>query len=262
LLIKYQYTCVMIRVVLVDDELQSSKSLAIKLKAVAEDIEIVATYQDPEKAVPGIRQVNPDVVFMDIEMPGMNGFQLLETMEEFNFEVIFVTAYNRYMLDALHISALDYLLKPVDTGELKNALTRLRKRLLIYPLSSNKKMQPEIAGDALKEKHAPKRLALTTLQGIVFLKINEIIRVEALSNYSTFYLMNKQKIVVSKTLKEFEPVLTVQNFFRVNRSCIVNTDYIVKYKHEDGGILELQDGTEVAVGPHRKNELVELLSRI
>jgi two-component system LytT family response regulator len=86
--------------------------------------------------------------------------------------------------------------------------------------------------------------------------------VEALSNYSTFYLINKQKIMVSKTLKEFEPILTMQNFFRVNRSCIVNTDYIIKYKHEDGGVLELQDGSEVGVGPNRKNELVELLSRI
>jgi two-component system LytT family response regulator len=120
----------------------------------------------------------------------------------------------------------------------------------------------ELSGNTVKEHHAPKRLALATLQGIVFLKINEIIRVEALSNYSTFYLVNKQKVMVSKTLKEFELILTMQNFFRVNRSCIVNTDYIVKYKNEDGGVLELQDGSEVGVGPHRKNELVELLSRI
>jgi two-component system LytT family response regulator len=96
----------------------------------------------------------------------------------------------------------------------------------------------------------------------VFLKINEIIRVEALSNYSTFYLVNKQKVLVSKTLKEYEPILTMQKFFRVNRSCMVNTDYIIKYKNEDGGVLELQDGSEVSVGPHRKSELVELLSRI
>ena len=252
----------MIRAVLVDDEPQSCKSLAIKLKAVAEDIEIIGTYHHPDKAISGIRKIKPDVVFLDIEMPGMNGFQLLEKIEEFNFEVIFVTAYNEYMLNALRISALDYLLKPVDTEELKNALTRLRKKILLYENSLHTKEQLELLGDTLKEQHAPKRLALATLQGIIFLKINEIIRVEALSNYSTFYLINKQKIMVSKTLKEFESVLTMQNFFRVNRSCIVNTDYIVKYKHEDGGILELQDGSEVGVGPHRKNELVELLSRI
>jgi two-component system, LytTR family, response regulator len=252
----------MIKVILVDDEPQSCKSLAIKLSDVAEDIEIIGTYHQPERAISGIRKSKPDVVFLDIEMPGMNGFQLLEKLEEFDFEVIFVTAYNEYMLNALHISALDYLLKPVDTEELKNALIRLRKKISLHENPLHKKEQLELLGDVLRDQHAPKRLAVATLQGIIFLKINEIVRVEALSNYSTFYLTNKQKIMVSKTLKEFEPVLTLQNFFRVNRSCIVNTDYIVKYKNEDGGMLELQDGTEVGVGPHRKNELVELLSRI
>jgi two-component system LytT family response regulator len=206
--------------------------------------------------------MKPSIVFLDIEMPGMNGFQLLEKIGEFNFEVIFVTAYNEYMINALRISALDYLLKPVDTEELKNAITRLRKKILLSEKFVHTKEQLALLGDTLKEPHAPKRLALATLQGIIFLKINEIIRVEALSNYSTFYLVNKQKIMVSKTLKEFEPILVMQNFFRVNRSCIVNTDYIIKYKNEDGGVLELQDGTEIGVGPHRKNELVELLSRI
>jgi two-component system LytT family response regulator len=248
--------------VLVDDEPQSCKSLAIKLKAVAEDIEIIGTYHDPERAISGIHKLKPAVVFLDIEMPGMNGFQLLEKMEEFDFEVIFVTAYDEYTLNALRISALDYLLKPVDTEELKNALTRLRKKMAMHENSLHTKEQLELLGDTLKEQHGPKRLALATLQGIIFLKINEIVRVEALSNYSTFYLISRQKIMVSKTLKEFESVLTMQNFFRVSRSCIVNTDYIVKYKNEDGGMLELQDGSEVGVGPHRKNELIELLSRI
>ena len=252
----------MIRVVLVDDEVQSCKSLAIKLKDIAEDIEIVGTFHHPDKAIPGIRKLKPELVFLDIEMPGMNGFQMLEKMEEFDFEVIFVTAYDEYTLNALRISALDYLLKPVDTELLKNALTRLRKKISMRENSSQTKDQLELLGETLKEQHAPKRLALATLQGIVFLKINEIIRVEALSNYSTFFLINKQKIMVSKTLKEFEPILTMQNFFRISRSCIVNTDYIVKYKNEDGGVLELQDGSEISVGPHRKNELVELLSRI
>jgi len=252
----------MIRVVLVDDEPQSCKSLAIKLNSIAEDIEIVGSFHHPDKAIPGIRKMKPAVVFLDIEMPGMNGFQMLEKMEEFDFEVIFVTAYDEYTLNALRISALDYLLKPVDTEDLKNALARLRKKMSMSENSVQKKEQFELLGDTLKGQHIPKRLALATLQGIVFLKINEIIRVEALSNYSTFYLLNKQKIMVSKTLKEFEQILTMQNFFRVNRSCIVNTDYIVKYKHEDGGVLELQDGSEIGVGPNRKNELVELLSRI
>ena len=155
----------------------------------------------------------------------------------------------------------NYLLKPVDTEDLAHAVSRLRKKISLQE-SAQTREQLELLGDTLKENRTPKRLALSTSQGIVFLKIVEIIRVEALSNYSTFYLISKQKVMVSKTLKEFETVLTMQNFFRVNRSCIVNTDYIVKYKHEDGGVLELQDGSEISVGPHRKNELIELLSRI
>ena len=247
---------------MVDDELQNSKALDIKLKELADDIEVVGVFNYPEKAVSAIKKLKPDLVFLDIEMPGMNGFQLLEKLEQFDFEVIFVTAYNEYMLNALHISALDYLLKPVDTEELKNALERFRKRISIQHNRPDKKEQFELLSETLRDQNAPKRLAVATLHGITFLKIKEIVRVEALSNYSTFHLVNKQKIMVSKTLKDFESLLIQQNFFRVNRSCIVNTDYIIKYKNEDGGVLELHDGTEIGVGPHRKSELLDLLSRI
>jgi two-component system LytT family response regulator len=252
----------MIRVIMVDDEPQNSKALDIKLKELADDIEVVGVFNYPEKAVSAIKKLKPDLVFLDIEMPGMNGFQLLEKLEQFDFEVIFVTAYNEYMLNALHISALDYLLKPVDTEELKNALERFRKRINIQYNRLDKKEQFELLSETLRDQNAPKRLAVATLHGITFLKIKEIVRVEALSNYSTFHLVNKQKIMVSKTLKDFESLLIQQNFFRVNRSCIVNTDYIIKYKNEDGGVLELHDGTEIGVGPHRKSELLDLLSRI
>jgi two-component system LytT family response regulator len=252
----------MIRVILVDDEPQSSKALDIKLRELADDIEVIGIYNDPEKAISAIKKMKPDLVFLDIEMPGMNGFQLLEKLEQFDFEVIFVTAYNEYMLNALHISALDYLLKPVDTEELNNALARFRKRIALQNNRLEKKEQFELLSETLRDQSGPKRLAIATAQGITFLKIKEIVRVEALSNYSTFHLVNKQKIMVSRTLKDFEALLTQQNFFRVNRSCIVNTDYIIKYKNEDGGVLELHDGTEINVGPHRKNELLSLLSKI
>jgi two-component system LytT family response regulator len=252
----------MIRVILVDDEPQSSKALDIKLRELADDIEVVGIFNHPDKAVSAIKKIKPDLVFLDIEMPGMNGFQLLEKLEQFDFEVIFVTAYNEYMLNALHVSALDYLLKPVEAEELSNALSRFRKRIHLQNTFNEKKEQIELLSETLRDQNTPKRLAVATLQGVTFLKIKEIVRVEALSNYSTFHLVNKQKIMVSKTLKDFESLLTQQNFFRVNRSCIVNTDYIIKYKNEDGGVLELHDGTEIGVGPHRKNELLDLLSRI
>ena len=253
----------MLRAVIIDNEPQSCMTLAMNLKEVSDDIEIVGTYHQPEKAIADIRKSKPDVIFLDIEMPGMNGFQLLEKLEEFNFEVIFVTASNEYMLNALHISALDYLLKPVNTEELKNALKRLRKKMLMHETYVHTtKEQLELFNDTLNGQPNIRRLALTTLQGIIFLRINEIIRVEALRNYSSFFLVNKDKIMVSKTLKEFQSVLTLPYFFRVSRSCIVNTNYIVKYKNEYGGMLVLQDGSEIGVGPNRKNDLIELLTHL
>ena len=250
----------MIRVVLVDDEPQSCKSLAIKLHSVADDIEVAAMCHHPSEAISVIKSCSPHVVFLDIEMPGMNGFQLVEKLEEFEFEIIFITAYNDYMLNALHISAFDYLLKPVDPGDLKNALGRLRKKIEWQHNPQFKKEQLELLGSSLQATTLPKRIALATLNGFTFIRIAEIVKVEALSNYSVFTLLNKQKITASKTLKEFERVLVQQNFFRVNRSCIVNSEYIIKYKNEAGGVIELQDGSEVSVGPHRKSELIQLLA--
>src|SRR5690349_13765802 len=145
----------MLRAVLIDNEPQSCMTLAMKLNEVSDDIEIVGTYHQPEKAIAGIRKSKPDVIFLDIEMPGMNGFQLLEKLEEFNFEVIFVTASNEYMLNALHISALDYLLKPVNTEELNSALARFRKRIAQQDSQLEKKEQFELLSETLRDQNAP-----------------------------------------------------------------------------------------------------------
>jgi two-component system LytT family response regulator len=249
----------MIRAVLVDDEPQSCRSLVIKLKAVADDIDIVGTFQHPEKAVHGIAALDPDVVFLDIEMPVMNGFQLLEKIELFTFEVIFITAYNNFVLDALHVSALDYLLKPVEITELGTAIARLRKKLSFNEDNGIPDQKTLRYAAGLEEGYPPTRLVLATGQGMLIIKIIEIIRVEALGNYSTFYLVNREKIVISKTLKEYEEILLKHNFFRISRSCIVNTEFIIEYKHEDGGVAQLQDGSRISVGPHRKQALITLL---
>lgn len=188
----------MIPVILADDEPQSSKALDIKLRELADDIEVVGIFNHPEKAVSAIKKMKPDLVFLDIEMQGMNGFQLLEKLEQFDFEVIFVTAYNEYMLNALHVSALDYLLKPVEAEELSNALSRFRRRIHQQNTFVEKKEQIGLLSETLRDQNAPKRLALGTLQGVTFLKIKEMVRVEAMSNYSTFHLVNNQKIIVSK----------------------------------------------------------------
>jgi two-component system LytT family response regulator len=183
-------------------------------------------------------------------MPGLNGFQFLEKLGAFNFEVIFTTAYDTYTLEALRLSAVDYLLKPIDEEELHTAIFRLKKRVA-----------DNVKHTAIKPAGKPvsNRLALPTAEGVYLIDKGSIIRVEAMSNYSTFYLSDNKKIVVSKTLKEYENVLQEDVFLRINRSVIVNLDYIVKYRKGDGGTLEMTDGTEVEVSSSRKESLMEKL---
>lgn len=241
----------MLKAVILDDEIRGSKLLQTKLEAFEPVLQVIAAYNDVNKALAEINQLKPDVLFLDVEMPGLNGFEFLEKLAAFEFEVIFVTAYDSYTLDALRVSALDYLLKPVDGQELQAAITRLQKRL-DQKRTINK--PPEAGAGATNG-----RIALATGEGVYLVKKTNIIRVEAMNNYSTFYLAENKKIVISRTLKEFEQTLTDPFFLRVNRSCIVNLDYVLKYRKGDGGTLELADGKEIEVSAQRKDALLQKL---
>ncbi|WP_233524406.1 LytR/AlgR family response regulator transcription factor [Mucilaginibacter conchicola] len=244
---QYAETLPMLKAVILDDEERGSSLLNRKLKGFEGDLEVMAVFNDPYKALSKMMDLEPDVLFLDVEMPGLNGFQFLEKLGAFNFQVIFTTAYDSYTLEALRLSAVDYLLKPIDEDELHTAIFRLKKR--VFEQDKTKKV----------EDLSRNRLALPTAEGVYLVDKTSIIRVEAMSNYSTFYLSDAKKIVVSKTLKEYENVLTEAYFLRINRSVIVNLDYIVKYRKGDGGTLEMADGTEIEVSASRKDALVEKL---
>jgi two-component system LytT family response regulator len=237
----------MLRAVILDDEIRGSALLNRKLEAFGEDLQVEAIFNDPAKALSKIVELNPDVLFLDVEMPGMNGFQFLENLGSFNFQVIFTTAYDTYTLEALRLSAVDYLVKPIDEDELHNAISRLKKRV-----ADEARRTPAPA-----QGSEPRKLALSTAEGIYFVNRASIVRVEAMSNYSTFYLQEGKKIIVSKTLKEYEDILQGISFLRVNRSVIVNLDYVVKYKKGEGGTLELSDGAQIEVSPSRKAALLQ-----
>ncbi len=239
----------MLKAVILDDEIRGSKLLHHKLSHFADILEVEGIFNDPLKALIAVKEIKPHVIFLDVEMPGLNGFQFLEKLGSFNFEVIFTTAYDHYTLDALRLSALDYLLKPVDEDELEKAILRLSKR--IAEKASHLQEKPK--------KPFSNRMALTTAEGIYLVDRNNIARVEAMSNYSVFILADSKKIVVSKTLKEYENVLDEENFMRINRSVIVNLDYVVKYRKGDGGTLEFADGTEIEVSSLKKEELLKRL---
>lgn len=239
------------RAVILDDEVKGSSLLLHKLKSFSTLVDVVMIYNNPLEALKEIQSIKPDVLFLDVEMPNLNGFQFLEQLGQFEFEVIFVTAYNMYTLDALRANALDYLLKPVDPEELECAINKLFKKV------QAKSKMSDVPYTA--HPHPSLKIALPTLEGIYFIKKEEIIKVEAMSNYSIFYIINKSKIIVSKTLKEYETLLVEDSFVRVNRSVIVNLNYIVKYKKGDGGTLELVDGSEVEVSNSKKSILIDRL---
>jgi len=240
----------MIRAVIIDDEVKGSTLLQHKLKDFSEDLTVEQIFNDPLIALTKISNLQPDVVFLDVEMPGMDGFQLLENIGQFEFEVIFVTAYHAYTLDALRVNALDFLLKPVDPDELSRAIHKLKNKI------QNKK---RMAASPARFGTNHMKILLPTVEGIYFVKKSDIIKVEAMSNYSIFYQVSGTKIIVSKTLKEYEPLLERDNFIRVNRSVIVNLDYVLRYKKGDGGTLELEDGSEIEVSSSKKSLVVERL---
>ena len=239
----------MLKAVILDDEVRGSTLLNRKLEVFGEELQVEAIFNDPFKALSKIVELSPDVLFLDVEMPGLNGFQFLEKLGSFKFQVIFTTAYDTYTLEALRLSAVDYLVKPIDEDELHTAIFRLKKRVADYT-----------RGDpAAGQSAAPNRLALSTAEGVYFVNRANIMRVEAMSNYSTFYLQDRKKIIVSKTLKEYEGMLQDGHFLRVNRSVIVNLDYVEKYRKGDGGTLEMNDGSEIEVSPSRKDALIQIM---
>jgi two-component system LytT family response regulator len=238
----------MLKAVILDDEIRGSKLLSQKLQSFGDELQVIGIFNEPVKALDAIIALDPDVLFLDVEMPGINGFQFLERLGSFNFEVIFTTAYDSYTLEALRLSAVDYLMKPVDEEDLQTAITRLRKRV------TGKMKQLNQKSEVLNT-----RLALPTAEGIYIIDKTTIIRVEAMSNYSVFLLTDNKKIIVSKTLKEYEAQLSDDFFMRINRSVIANLRYVVKYRKGDGGTLEFSDGAEVEVSSQRKEMLLQKL---
>ncbi len=242
----------MIRAAILDDEPRGSKLLSQKLLEHDSEVDLQVIFNDPKIAVEQIRNHKIDVLFLDIEMPGMNGFQFLEKLQDFDFEVIFTTAYDTYTLEALRLSAVDYLLKPVTEEDLTSAMHRLKERLL---RKKNNVIPKPIGASTWTHKKLP----LPTSDGIHLVEKTNIIRLEAMSNYCTFHLVENKKIVISRTLKEYEQILNEPYFIRVNRSAIINLSYVTKYKRGNGGMIEMSDGAEIEVSPQRKEELLSIL---
>ncbi|MBS1759363.1 MAG: response regulator [Bacteroidetes bacterium] len=246
----------MIKAIIVDDETRGRMALRNKLEVHCPTVEVVGEAGGGVEAITMINRLNPTLVFLDIEMPQMNGFEMLEKLQEKEFYLIFTTAYNQYAIKAIRYAAFDYLLKPVDIEELKTAVDKVEKNI-------HQKLKARL--DLLREnlllpEKKMKRLAVSTLEGILFIEINNITHLEASSNYTLIYLADKTKITASKTLKDFGDILPSDIFHRVHNSYIVNLNYIKRYIRGDGGQIELTDGTLIEVSRRYKDDFIAKMS--
>lgn len=245
-----------IKAVLVDDELNSLENLTQKLHEFCPQIEIMGSFQKPEEAINFIKGNSPDVLFLDIEMPRMSGFRMLEELGEYDFDIIFTTAYNHYSIDAIRISAFDYLVKPIGIEDLQQAVDRLDRSL-------HRQTREKI--DVLKrslgeQKSQEDKIAISTTEGIEFIPIKNILHIESRSNYSKIYLPDNKTMLVSKILKDFEELLVPYHFYRVHNSHLINLNYIKKYVRSKGGHVMLQDGTTIDISRRKKEDFLKMIS--
>lgn len=218
-----------LQVAIVDDEPDSATLLQLQLERHCPSINQIISFTNPIEALQSIPKLNPDIVFMDIEMPLMNGFQLLEQLSPLKFNVIFITAFNQYAIRAFRFNALDYLLKPADIIELKNAVSKAENQL--RPNS----VQLTFAEEQFKGNSVT-RLALPSQEGITFVNLSDIIYVEASNNYSRVFLADNSTYLLSKTLKDVQELLEGSHFLRVHRQYLVNLNRVRHFNRNEGQI--------------------------
>jgi two-component system, LytTR family, response regulator len=246
----------MIRILIVDDEPSARNILRVLLEKHITGKKEIFVCASPEEALETIPVFNPTLLMLDIEMPNMNGFDLLNRIGHWNFDVIFTTAYDKYAIKAIRFSALDYLLKPVDIVDLQNAINRHIIKKEFQP-----QQQEQLVTNLITNLHqkdaASFKLALSTNEGVFFFSPADIVRCEGENNYTHFYFTNQKPVIVSRTLKEYEEILLDYNFIRVHKSHLVNKKYI---KHLDKeGLLWLTDSSHIVVSRRKKEEVMKEL---
>lgn len=248
----------MIKAVIIDDETDSIETLKWKLENYCSDVDVVASFDNPAFGVDYLKNNPPDLLFLDIEMPMLTGFDVLEELgREVCFDIIFTTAYDNFGIQAVKFSALDYLLKPVQNRELKEAIEKHVKK-------TNQKIPSEQIDELLtnvKENRKGKRgrIALASKESIEFVDPTDIVVCEANSNYTNVYLSEGKKRVISKTLKEFEAMLIPFDFFRPHNSHLINLNHVREFIRGDGGYLVMENKMKIPVSKNKREELLHLL---
>lgn len=248
----------MINAVIIDDEKNNIKNLEGLLKKHCPQVQVLASATNAEDGKGIILLHHPDLVFLDIQMPRKSGFDLLRELSNYDFEIIFVTAFDKYGIQAVKFSAIDYLLKPVNTNELKLAVQKAEEKNRKKSQNLQLKNLVELLQQQQqKEEH---RLALRTTKETRFVQTKQIIRCESSNAYTTFYLLDKEKIMVSKPIFEYEALLKDYGFIRCHQSHLVNKIFIQSWVKEDGGYLLLRDGSKVPVSKSKKEAVLQSMT--
>lgn len=242
-------------VLIVDDEPQS-RSLIKKLLAVHFTDIIADEAETVSNAIEKIHRISPKLIFLDVQMRGETGFDLLDQIGKSSFEIIFTTAHSEFALKAFRYSALDYLIKPIDADEFKSAVERAIERLRNQHSQTK---QIEYLKELRSNQKTPDKLTVPTAEGFLFVGISDIIYCHAIGNYTEFHLVNHQKILSSYTLGYYDEALNAHNFFRVHRSYLVNLAHIKMYKKGDGGVLVMNNGDEIEVARGSKEVFLKLM---
>ena len=247
-----------IKSVIIDDEPANITNLQQLLTQYCPQVEVMAVATSAIDGIRAISEHKPNLLFLDIEMPHGNGFDLLESLSEVPFEVVFVTAFDKYAIKAIRFCALDFLLKPINILELTTAVARAEKK--IFHKHENAQVQNLL--QYIKQPLQPQKIALPTAEEIVFAEVNTIIRCLGENNYTYVFLSNGSRILVSKTLKEFEELLGSYGFMRVHRSYLINSRFIKAYVKKDGGHIEMTDGSQVFISRNKRDVVLDALSKI
>ncbi|GAA5041085.1 DNA-binding response regulator [Marivirga lumbricoides] len=245
----------MVRSIIVDDELKSRESLKILLTDFSEGVEVLALCETVNEALEAIAKYKPDVVFLDIQMRRETGFDLLKQLPKIDFEVVFTTAHSEYAIKAFQFSAIDYLLKPVDINDLNRAISKVKNR----NIGDFSQQLNHLLENLKPHHHQINKIAIPSHEGILFVKVEDVIYLEASSNYTQFYLKNGQKHLVSKSLKEYDQMLTDHNFYRIHHSYLININEVTKYVRGDGGYVILSNNVNLDVSKRKKEAFLQKL---
>jgi two-component system LytT family response regulator len=249
------------KVAIVDDEVHCVEGLVLHLKSMFPETEIVYKGTKPEEALLALPAAKPDLLFLDVEMPNMNGFELLDQLTDCTFDVIFITAYSQYAIKAFKAKAINYLLKPIDDTELQNVIQEWKEDKDTKSKLSSEKLDA-LLNYLKREGILKNKIAVSVAEGSEFIETNDILYCQGQNNYTFLYLSDNRKLVISKTLKDFEKLLDKYFFLRIHKSFLINPNHIKKYIKSDGGYLIMQNEKSIPVSKNKKELITGLFDAI